>query len=238
LNDFGQICGVKAYLMLLVIPITTSCGNYNLADQLENPGANGASANKRLYAFVSAVLARGDMRDGANNALHPNCGAATSYAAADCYCLNTALDNGLMAGGTKTYVAWLSGSLNDMTCRIQGINGQQNCTPSGDAMWYDVSNNLIADSYVRLFSIGVDLINPVNRTATGSTVTAGAFTWSGTQGNGLTAGAPAANNCSDWTLNTSQTGVTGRTGGTGSTWSALDSQNCSVSGHIFCFGVR
>jgi hypothetical protein len=227
-----------AYLGLALV--LGACNNLNLLDKLENPGASGDSGNKgpiKLYAFVSSVTPQGDMKiSGAD--MHPNCAGQTAFAAADCYCQNRAIETGLMTPGTKRFVAWLSGSSVDMTCRIQDIPAAQACAfPAKDVNWYNKQEQLIADSYTRLFTIGGALINPLVITDTGGAATNGANVWSSTQGNGLTSGTLAANHCQDWTLNTSQTAATGSINGAGSTWSALASASCTVTAYFYCFGI-
>jgi hypothetical protein len=230
---------VKLAQLITLSLLFGACNSYNLADQLENPGSStpGNKGPIKLYAFVSSVTPTGDMLV-SGVSMHPNCTGQTGAAAADCYCQNRANETGLMTPGTKRFVAWLSGSTADMTCRIQDVFGLQGCAiPVKNVNWLNKQEQIIADSHQRLFSIGTNLISPLVTTDTGGAATNGANVWSSTQGNGLTSGTPAANHCADWTTNISQTAAVGSVNGAGSTWSALASASCASTAYFYCFGI-
>ncbi|MBV6494785.1 MAG: hypothetical protein LDLANPLL_02822 [Turneriella sp.] len=110
-------------VIAMILGIFFNCNNYGLVDKLENPeNWNNRDDNEvgELYAFVADTQVVGASFSQFTNTPY-NC-AGVGIAAADCAC-NYFAQTASLPG---SYVAWLSSSSEDMTCRIFGQHAS-NC---------------------------------------------------------------------------------------------------------------
>lgn len=213
---------------LAVGVIVFHCNNYGLLDKFKDP--SGSIAGKR-YIFVGSLTTVGNMSGLTNGSCSGN-----GIGQADCSCQDLAKAGGLIgiAGATK-YVAWLSTSVFDMTCRING-NNANNCSNTGGPTWYNTKDEIVATGFADLFD-GI-LTNQVQYTEQ-KVQTGATNVWTGTDANGLRAGAGVpANNCTDWSQNSSGNGTIGNVGATTAFWSNNNSPpTCGATLPVYCIGV-
>lgn len=225
---------VRRYLAFAGIFITTlmiACNNYSLLEKLESPGGT-SSGPIKLSFFVHEVVTLGDM----SNLVNGGC-SGNGIQRADCACQDKAAGANLLKSTGSKYIAWLSDASNDMTCRIQDRYSQLACTPPSTAIeWYTTTGQLVAASYAQLFSGG--LAAPVSFAASGASIAGGTNVWTGTSTSGSNNGGTAAMNCSNWTVNVSQTGLGGTTGSVTTTWTNSGSPSCSSSAYVLCIGIK
>src|SRR5262249_9724 len=143
---------------------------------------------------------------------------------------------GLPMPPSGKYIAWLSTSSNDMTCRMTGMGSPPvGCTlPGGGPTWTNTQGQPIANGFAQLF--GGSLVGPV-RLSEGKAVSGSSFAWTGTNYDGTVPGSGATQTCTDWAL--AGSGISGSIGSTGSIWSnANTSQSCSgASQPVYCFAM-
>jgi len=216
--------------ILLATVLLLRCNNYGLLDKLENPGGGGAPL--KLYAFVTDQISKGDMTEFPDASCIGN-----SLPRADCICDHLAIANGLQHKSGGIFKAWLSGTDDDMTCRLQGLSGNNCSLPVGSFSWFNTNDQLIATGFGDLFD--GQLLAPVNYTET-RIQKDGVQVWSGTDANGLrsNAGANTAN-CFNWTNGAmTYSAILGRTGMTTNAWSAeAPGVSCGAQKSIMCFAV-
>jgi hypothetical protein len=226
---------VRTYIQLALLSgaicfVSASCNNYGLLDKLANPGSGGGG----YYAFVTSITTDGQLGfQLAGSSQVPSC-TGTGIANADCVCQALADKQSYLAG--KVYKAWLSTSTEDMTCRIQGMTGN-NCANSGGPTWSNATNEVLASGYADLFDSMLTGQLKYDEVKNGQ----GGNAWTGTDGNGLRAitGSPTAN-CNDWTQSTGGTASYGDLGLNASGWSNNGSlsQACSTAMRIYCFAIK
>jgi hypothetical protein len=217
--------GILAGMSLLL-----RCNNYGLLDKLENPGGGGAPL--KLYAFVTNQISKGDMTEFTDASCIGN-----GLPRADCICDHLAIANGLQSKPGGIFKAWLSGTADDMTCRLQGLSGNNCSLPVGSFSWFNTNDQLIATDFGDLFD--GQLLAPVNYTET-RIQKDGVQVWSGTDANGLRSNAGNTTaNCSNWTDGFSTSSpILGRTGMTTNAWSAeTQGTFCGAQKSIMCFAV-
>jgi hypothetical protein len=216
--------------ILLATVLLLRCNNYGLLDKLENPGGGGTPL--KLYAFVTNQTSKGGMAEFTD----ASC-IGSGLTRADCICDHLAIANGLQSKSGGIFKAWLSGTDDDMTCRLQGLSGNNCSVPVGSFGWFNTNDQLIATGFGDLFD--GQLLAPVNYTET-RIQKDGVQVWSGTDANGLrsNAGVNSAN-CLNWTYgNSGASPILGRTGMTTNAWSADTSgTSCSEQHSIMCFAV-
>lgn len=216
---------IRALWLLSATLSFNQCNHYGLLDKLENPGGD-----FKLYAFVTENGPTG-MLSGTPSGTNCN---GSGLPLADCACDSFAQNAGILHK-QQAYRAWLSDSTNDMTCRLQGLSGN-NCTlPSGNVTWYNTNNEIIATSYHDLMD--GNLSAPIQYTQYRTLKLANV--WTGTDPNGLRADAGSgASNCTGWTIgSTAQTGRVGYSGATGLNWSNAGNVTCENQNSIYCFAV-
>ncbi|HRP70317.1 MAG TPA: hypothetical protein PLY93_12355, partial [Turneriella sp.] len=136
----------------LAVAFFLGCNNYGLLEQLQNPGGGNSAQNIMMYAFVSSATMNGNLTGGGSlQSAFPPCSAFTGLQLADCACTQMAQNAGLAIPVNK-YVAWLSTSTNDMTCRISNTTSPLiNCTlPGGGPTWVNMSGQTVASGYAAL----------------------------------------------------------------------------------------
>lgn len=216
------------FLRIGLIAITfIACNHYGLVDKLENPGGQVVG----LYAFVTSQKTKGDMTELATGICSGN-----GISRADCACNSLAAANNRITKEGGRFVAWLANSMDDMTCRLQGLVGSNCSLPAASTTWYNTSGAPIASSFADL--VDGNLSAPIVYTETGASLGTGNV-WSGTDPNGLRTGAgAAASNCSGWADGSSGTGQVGRAEATDMNWSNAGSNNiCNVQNSIYCFAM-
>jgi hypothetical protein len=124
-----------------------------------------------------------------------------------------------------------------MTCRLQGLSGNNCSLPVGSFSWFNTNDQLIATGFGDLFD--GQLLAPVNYTET-RIQKDGVQVWSGTDANGLRSNAGGiSSNCLNWTDGASPgSPILGRTGMTTIAWSAeTQGTSCGAQKSIMYFAV-
>jgi hypothetical protein len=211
---------ITAFLALFL----AYCNNYGLKEKFDAPDGDRILP----FIFVTSLLTAGNLST-------LSCGNISSpLDRADCSCTELAKSNGILQTTTSKFVAWLSDSGNDMTCRIRGIAGT-GCSNTGGNPWYNTNSELVANSYQDLFDSAIPAAVSYNE----KKAKVGAnLTWTGTNADGTRAsGATASAYCNDWTSNSAgQTAVLGLVGATNSRWSNNNNQTagCNSVFPIIC----
>lgn len=219
--------------LVTTLLLVNQCTNIGLSNYLEKPGtSSGNSSSQKLYAFITSQLTLGDMSGFTNGGCTGN-----GFARADCACTDLAIANGLMTKPGGLFRAWLSGQMDDMTCRLQGFAGNSCGIPTGSYTWYNTNEEQIAASYGDLFdgALAAGLKYTETRTLSGAT-----SVWTGTDANGLRSNAGgSASNCTDWTITTTAAPVVGTVGATNASWSnnTTPGSTCGTSLPVYCFGI-
>ncbi|MBX3722622.1 MAG: hypothetical protein KF713_12340 [Turneriella sp.] len=233
-NRFLTLPFARRHLVFAGIVTATlmmACNNYSLLEKLESPGGS-SSGPIKLSFFVHEVVTVGDM----SNLVNGGC-SGNGIQRADCACQDKAAGANLLKSTGSKYIAWLSDATNDMTCRIQDRYAQLACTPPSTAIeWYTTTGQLVASSYAQLFSGALSA--PVSYSASGTSIPGGTNVWTGTTIIGNNNGGTPAMNCSNWTVNVSQTGLGGTTGSATTTWTNSGSPSCSSSAYVLCIGIK
>lgn len=164
-------------------------------------------------------------------------------AAADSICQNLAAAAGLP--NASGYVAWLSDSLDDAWCRVQGLTGKRasNCgvpTPPGAGPWARVGESFAwSENLAFLASSSGGPLLPLTVDENGNPVTTVLATFTGTSRTGT--GQPGAGQgyCGDWnTPGGSDSAFTGVPSRTFTSWTAsvaLGTGNCTtVNLRLYC----
>lgn len=223
-------------VQILLFATAAACSNYGLKDKLENPGGTANSGASGMIAFVSSATINASLSNGGTIstliAAFPNCNALNGLALADCACTQMAASAGLptTSGG---YVAWISTSANDMTCRITRTTSPLvSCPiPTGGPTWTNAGGQVVANGYTGLLSGA--LMAPINLTETKLTVTSNV--WTGTNTNG-SSGTSATATCTDWTAAAS--GIYGNSGVSTAGWTNTLTTACGATPYpIYCFGL-
>jgi hypothetical protein len=224
---------VRSYIQLALLSgaicyVSAGCNNYGLLDKLANPG----SGSDGYYAFVTSITTDGQLGflfGGAPQV--PSCN-GTGIANATCVCNALAKTQTNLA--SRTYVPWLSTSVLDMTCRMQGIDSN-NCAFGAGHIWHNTADEVIARDLSDLFDGNLSAALKYDEFKNGQA----GNVWTGTDANGLRANTGmAADTCSDWTL----TGGTARAGDIGITapnWSNnTGAAACANPLRIYCFAIK
>lgn len=222
------------FLTLAITFIAAGCMNIGLHDMLSDPASTAKDNNtgpKPHLAFVSSDITLGDFST-FTSGIYASCGPIAGIDRADCACQAMAISAHLPAPPSGEYIAWLSDSTADMSCRIQGNKTQSSCTiPEGGPQWRDPAGNLIFDGYADMFG-GVPH-NALKMQETGIE-TASSFAWTGTS----TAGAVVlpANHCDNWSTAVSFLGGVGLIGAQSGQWTDATSTACDDGYYpIYCF---
>jgi hypothetical protein len=195
-----------------------------------------ASAGAAQYrrAFVTSVW--GD----ANFAAWPDAEAGTSGAdAADSICRARAAAAGL--ANAEIYRAWISDSLDDAWCRVQGLAGRRDSgcdgapTLPGAGPWALVGSDVLwAESLEALTSERGPML-PLDRTELGTPIHVGDAIWTGTDETGRAFDPFGSSYCQDWTAATTETYVAaGAAYGTRPAWTAEYAAACVTERPLFC----
>lgn len=223
-------------IVFLILGAAGACNNYGLLEKLENPGSssnkNGASS---MIAFLSSTTINASLSNtGTISTLisaFPACNALIGLPLADCACTQMASMAGLPMPANQ-YVAWISSSSNDMSCRINGtLSPLVGCSiPTGGPTWTTTGGQTVANGYAGLFS--GSLMSPINMTETKAIITSNV--WTGTNASG-TSGSAATSTCTDWTAASS--GIYGNSGVSTGGWTNTTSTACGATPYPFyCFG--
>jgi hypothetical protein len=206
----------------------TACNNYGLKEKLENPGGSTDTETftDRLFAFATSAVTSGDMQG-----LPIDSCSGTGYVRADCYCQQLAQKNNRRMSASSKFVAYLGETSNSMKCRIVGTTGSA-CSPVGSFVWYNTNFQPVFSGFGELFNAAPALTATLNFTESGAQLPAGQFVWTGTGADGVGNGS----NCTGWT-STAGLGLYGQSDLTNTSWTNLNSQNCNLSAHIYCFAV-
>ncbi len=215
--------------------ISGACSNLGLLDKLENPGGTGSvSQGQALIAFLSSQSTNADLSSYTTGPF-ASCGGLTNLARADCACQTMATNAGLPMPMSGKYIAWLSSSSNDMSCRLAGITSPLvSCTPpSGGPTWTNTNGQIIANGYGGIF--GGSLMAPLNYTEAKVQASAGALAWTGTGTDGKLTGTAATTTCTDWSLAGSAIG--GLADAVNANWTNNSTPPSCSSGtaQIYCF---
>lgn len=205
-----------------------ACNAYNLKEKLENPGGNAETEKftDRLFAFVTSVVTQGDMQ----GLVADNC-SGTGYGRADCYCQQLAQKKNRRMSASSQFVAFLGETSNSMKCRILSTTGAS-CTPVGSFVWYNTNFQPVFSGFGQLFNAAPALTATLNFTESGAQLPPAEFVWTGTGADGVGNGS----NCSGW-ISTGSIGLYGQSDSTNTAWTNLNSQNCNIPSHIYCFAV-
>jgi hypothetical protein len=212
--------------------LAAHCNNYGLLDKLQDPTSGSSTASSKFYAFVHPTVTLGNM----SGLVNGGC-AGNGLTRADCACQDMAVANGLVKTTGTTFVAWLSGTANTMSCRITGVSGT-NCTlPTGGPSWYNTQEEIIASGYQDLFD-GI-ITNPIKYQAD-KAATAATSVWTGTGINGNLAGTgDGQSTCTDWTSTGTATPVLGSPTAVNASWTnASQGATCGNSNVIYCFQIK
>lgn len=213
----------------ILVALASHCNNYDLYDNLANPGGKSFVAANRLYAFVGVATTQGDM-SGLPGASCPS----TGIARADCYCQNTAAAANLLMAPSSRFVAWLTDTVDNMTCRITGASGSS-CTPSGSPTWFTTADEKLFEGYSAPSGVlAATPITPLGYTESRQ-LSPSTFVWTGTSASG---GSIAGGNCSSWTNGTSApSGTTGLTSSISGNWTNDTLNNCNATAPVYCFAI-
>lgn len=221
-----------SWLLSLGLILLHACNNYNLKDQLENPGG-AEKFTDRLIVFVSSSVTVGNME-----ALFASGCSGTGIQRADCYCQAKAREYNRRMNAGSRFVAWLSETgtpvNNTMLCRILGTTGD-GCAPAGSFTWYDTNFQPVVSGMAGLFNSTPAFNNAIRLTETGTPAPIGVDdVWTGTAQDGT------ANtlNCSNWQSSTNAfQGLAGQSDFADFNWTNKASGPCDVPKRIYCFAV-
>lgn len=221
-------------LLLISVSSIIACSNYNLRDQLENPGSAGSEQfTDRLFIFVTSQMTAGDMF-----ALSAGSCSGTGIGKADCVCQALAAQNGRRRSATSRFLAWLSDTGSPMNCRFGNAMGL-GCAPTGSQIWYNTNNEVVFTGIEPTASglMGSTPGMPFAPKYTESGFVAPSMAdnvWTGTNPGGAAAG----NTCNDWSSNLA--GFLGRTGQSdtlGPAWTNSSDFGCDLFKRIYCVAV-
>jgi len=213
---------------IAVTLVTVNCSNYGLYDKMANP-ASITNSGQALLAFVSSMTTQPSFPAATSTFAtgFPACNSLTGLPQADCACMQMATQANLPVTQSG-YVAWLSISTADMTCRIQGVVNTHCTLPMGSGpAWVNTMGQTVAIGYGDLF--GGILKNAIQFSQMKGPP-ADPVVWTGTSADGTNA---ASGTCGDWT---SGTGMYGDSLSTSATWTNNGSTACGGTPHsIYCF---
>ncbi len=229
--------GLARYVLVPLVVWVAACNNYNLRDQLENPGKFiNERFNDRLFVFVTSQMTAGDMF-----ALNAGSCSGTGIGKADCVCQAMAAQNGWRMSSSSRFIAWLSTSVDAAKCRMLGQNGT-GCTPTGSFIWYNTNYQPVFTSFdnnnTGLLGSSLALPAAINHTEGGIAIPSGVSNnvWTGTNAGGtVTSGAT----CSDWqSFANSQAGRAGTAESLGNAWTQDSAvEPCDQFKRIYCIAV-
>lgn len=223
---------VLPWLPSLGLVLLQACNNYNLKDQLENPGGQ-EKFTDRLIVFVSSSVTVGNME-----ALFASGCSGTGIQRADCYCQAKAKEYNRRMNAGSRFVAWLSETgtpvNNTMLCRILGTTGD-GCAPAGSFTWYDTSFQPIVSGMSNLFNASPPFSAAIRLTESGNPAPVVLDdVWTGTAQQGTA----QPNNCSNWQDATGaiQAGI-GDSSAIDFGWTNRSGGFCNVPRRIYCFAI-
>ena len=222
-----MVSKAKFLILSATLAVTQNCTNYDLLDQLENPGGG-----LTLTAFAASATTTGDLSS-YSAGIFVNCGGLAGLLRADCACQTMATNAGLPMPSSGKYIAFMSAAAADMTCRISGTTSPLvHCAiPSGGPNWATPDGKKIAKGYSGLLS--GNLSNPLNITEY-KTISSATLAWTGTQPGGQ-AFNNGTSNCGDFTVGSVNQSVVGDPNSTTNSWLNTGTNTaCTVPGTMYC----
>lgn len=223
---------MAGFISTLLLCVTIACSNYNLAEKLENPGAERFS--DRLFIFATSQTTVGNMT-GLNAG---NCG-GSGMPRADCVCNALAAQNNRRMGPDRRFIAWLSTTTEWARCRMLGQANNSCASPVGSFTWYNTALQPVFITFestvTGLMGNAPALPNVPQYTENGSMApTIASDVWTGT----ALGGAVGTVNCNNWSDSTiGQSGDTGTVFHTGTSWTAAAPITCDNPKRIYCIAL-
>lgn len=215
----------KKYAILALF-VLANCYNYGILDKMKDPGSSQESFTTNYYVFVSSWQTLGAM----GGSPYADCNQYMGMPRADCACTRAAISRGLRKSSSHVFRAWLSvdnspGPQQDAQCRVQGTGG--GCNINYPSFWYNTQGQAVVSNYNAFSSAALNTGVRYDefRVDQGTSPV-----WTNTQ-SGISS---SANDCNDWTDQSSGTGVVGDASSAGTTWSQNTTQQCNTAQRIYC----
>lgn len=228
--NLGAVQFWRGITLVLVFGLALiHCNNYDLLNQLENPGGvSGEIFADRFYAFVSSWQTTGDMA----NQPYSECSAFTGVAKADCACTKAAAANNLRKNSQHEFKAFLGlpgAPVYDPPCRSVGYPA--GCATNILSPWYNTRDAVIFNAHSSA-AFGTSIQNPIRYSEQKADMVSGAV-WTGSSGlGGYTNACP-----SNWVVADTTIVNVGDFSQTTTSWEFITTAACNTQARIYCFAT-